>query len=151
VRRWRAEAADIVLHPPGDTAGAAYKCPTAALVAHYLGAVPVVANEEAYDDWGPDQGVVRLGRDDLDLEAVIERARDAEWRVAMRRRLAASIDERFSGEIQLDLLRAYCQPPPREETQAARLRAGAEAVFGLRRSSLRLARVGRELRRNARR
>jgi hypothetical protein len=59
VAAWRAAEADILLHPPGRTANLAMKGPGTLLVALYLGAAPVVADEPAYAGLGVAQGVLR--------------------------------------------------------------------------------------------
>ena len=58
VREWRRFAPDILLHPAGATSNAPYKTPTAAIVARYLGAVPVVSDEPAYQGWSEADGVL---------------------------------------------------------------------------------------------
>lgn len=96
IRRWRAHAPDILLHPAGATINAPYKCPTAVVVAGYLGAVPVVAHEPAYVGWGEPQGVLRLGADAAGLALAAERARDAAWRAYVGKRLQGALARAFS-------------------------------------------------------
>jgi hypothetical protein len=106
VRQWRRHGVDILVHPAGATANAAYKCPTAALTAGYLGAVPVVADEPAYQGWGEAEGVVRLGEDGDGLAEVASRMDDADWRSDMCRRLAAALADGFSDEGRAGRLRS---------------------------------------------
>ncbi|HZZ89972.1 MAG TPA: hypothetical protein VFE13_16715 [Caulobacteraceae bacterium] len=93
VRAWRRWRPDILLHPAGETANAPFKCPTAAITAHYLSAVPVVADEAAYADWSFADGLVRLGADGEGLNAAAQGARTA-WRADMASRLARALGAR---------------------------------------------------------
>jgi hypothetical protein len=110
IQQWRRHRIDILLHPAGVTANAAYKCPTAVLTAGYLGAAPVVADEPAYQDWGEAEGVVRLGGDGEGLAAVAGRVRDPGWRDEMRGRLAVALAARFSDGGRAARLRALMRP-----------------------------------------
>jgi len=97
IRRWRRFAPDILLHPAGATSNAPFKCPTAVIVAGYLGAVPVVAHEPAYDGWGEAEGVIGLGGDAGGLACAAASARDDGWRGDMAGRLDAALAARFNG------------------------------------------------------
>jgi hypothetical protein len=145
VRRWRSYAPDILLHPRGETANAPFKCPTAVIVAGYLGAVPVVADEPAYEGWTPADGVVRLGKGACELDEAAARIQDCEWRGDMRRRLAAAIARSFGEGDRLDRLEAWLAPG----RSAARAEAGgilASAAFRGRRAELGLAHATRWVR-----
>jgi hypothetical protein len=106
VRRWRSYAPDILLHPRGETANAPFKCPTAVIVAGYLGAVPVVADEPAYAGWTAADGVIRLGAEACELDEAGARARDDEWRADMGCRLASAIARSFGESGRLGQLEA---------------------------------------------
>jgi len=143
VRQWRRYAPDLVLHPTGATANAPYKAPTAAILAGYLGAVPVVADEPAYEVWREADGVLRL----TDLARAAAQSRDAAWRAEMAARLAAALAERFSPAGRLARLAALAR--------RRRLRRKFEAVaanildapaFSRRRVVLRMTNLTRRLR-----
>ena len=95
VRSWRRFAPDILLHPAGATSNAPYKTPTAAIVAGYLGAVPVVADEPAYQGWSEADGVLGLGAGGEGLAAAARDARSLAWRAEMGERLTEALDARF--------------------------------------------------------
>jgi hypothetical protein len=118
IRAWRRFAPDLVLHPAGATANAPYKCPTAAIVAGYLGAVPVVADEPAYQGWGEAEGVLRLGADGEGLAVAAQRAEDAAWRAEQGPRLAEALSVRFGAEGRARRLMALARPRPRRNTAA---------------------------------
>ena len=105
VRRWKRYGPDILLHPEGATANAAFKCPTAVIVAGYLGAVPVVADEPAYAGWGESEGVLRLGDDAMGLIRAASGVHKPDWRADMRARLSRALRRRFDGEGRVSMLR----------------------------------------------
>jgi hypothetical protein len=131
LRTWRAKAPHIVLHPPGATAGKRYKCPTAAIVAAYLGTVPLVADEEAYADWGEADGVVRIGSDTSELQGALEAVADPRWRATMHARLTAALAARLCGAEQRRRLHAYAGPRS-AEAQARRDGALKDRLWPLR-------------------
>jgi hypothetical protein len=143
VRQWRRFGVDILLHPAGATRNAPYKCPTAVIVAGYLGATPVVADEPAYDGWGVSSGVVRLGADGAGLATVARQARDPDWRGRLAERLAAALEARFGTADRAAMLAAVLAGgrspgPAADEVLAA-------PGFRLRRLGLWLARAARRL------
>ena len=113
IRAWRRFSPDILLHPAGATANAPFKSPTAAIVAGYLGAVPVVADEPAYQDWVEAEGVVRLGAGAEGLTLATQRARDVDWRADMGRRLCAALAARFGAEGRVRRLTELTRPTRR--------------------------------------
>jgi len=115
VRAWRRFAPDILLHPAGATANAPFKTPTAAIVAGYLGAVPVVADEPAYQGWSEADGVLRLGAGGEGIGIAAGAARRAEWRGEMGRRLAEALASRFGVEGRMARLRALLRVTPRRD------------------------------------
>lgn len=94
VARWRACQPDIVVHPPGSTSNLPAKGPGSLLVALYLGAVPVVADEPAYAGLGLAEGVVQAGRDPASWQQALASLADAGVRrhllVALRRHCVAT-------------------------------------------------------------
>jgi hypothetical protein len=118
IRAWRRFSPDILLHPAGATANAPFKSPTAAIVAGYLGAVPVVADEPAYQGWGEAEGVLRLGAGAEGLMLAAQRARDAEWRADMGRRLSDGLAARFGAEGRARRLAGLMRPTPRRNAVA---------------------------------
>jgi hypothetical protein len=118
VRAWRRFAPDVLLHPLGATVNAPFKTPTAALVAHYLGAVPVVADEPAYHGWGEAEGVLRLGPDAEGLARAAGLARQPEWRGDIGGRLAAALAARFGDRGRAERLSRLMRPAPGTDPQA---------------------------------
>ena len=142
VRRWRRYGPDILLHPEGATANAPFKCPTAVIVAGYLGAAPVVADEPAYDGWGEHEGVLRLGDDAMGLIRAASGVHKPDWRADMGQRLTRALRRRFDGEGRLAMLREAMESgTPRRG--AAQVLASPE--FRRRRRALVLARAMRWL------
>jgi hypothetical protein len=118
IRAWRRLSPDILLHPAGATANAPFKSPTAALVAGYLGAVPVVAGEPAYRGWGEAEGVLRLGANAEGLAMATSHARQADWRAEMARRLADALADRFGEDGRVRRLTQLMRPSPRRSAAA---------------------------------
>jgi hypothetical protein len=143
VRQWRRHGVDLLLHPAGATTNAPYKCPTAVVVAGYLRAVPVVADEPAYDGWGETEGVVRIGE-----RGLIEAARgvgDHQWRAEMRGRLAGALELRFNALGRVDTLRDVLGAP-RAEAGVAAAEVLASPAFGLKQAARRVVRLTRRFR-----
>jgi hypothetical protein len=144
VRRWRRFGPDILLHPEGATANAPYKCPTAVLVAGYLGAAPVVADEPAYDSWGEREGVLRLGDDAMGLIRAASGVRKPHWRADMGDRLSRALRRRFDGEGRVVMLRE-AQRAAGETPRRGAAQVLASPQFRRRRRALALARSMRWL------
>lgn len=145
VRRWRRYGPDILLHPEGATTNAPFKCPTAVIVAGYLGAAPVVADEPAYAGWGEREGVLRLGDDAMGLIRAASGVHKPDWRADMGARLQRALAKRFGGEGQVTTILATIAgaggTPRRSAAQVLASRA-----FGRRRLALRFARATRGMR-----
>jgi hypothetical protein len=118
VRAWRRFGPDILLHLAGATANAPFKTPTAAIVAGYLGAVPVLAAEPAYQDWSEADGVLPLGSGSEGISIAADAARRPEWRADMGQRLAEALAARFGVEGRAARLRALMRPTPRRDPVA---------------------------------
>jgi hypothetical protein len=145
VRRWRRYGPDILLHPEGATTNAPFKCPTAVIVAGYLGAAPVVADEPAYAGWGEREGVLRLGDDAMGLIRAASGVRKPDWRDEMGGRLQRALAKRFSGDGRVEMIRVATagagQSPRRPAAQVL-----ASRPFRRRRLALRFARATRGMR-----
>ncbi len=137
LRQWRRHAPDLVLHPAGATANAPYKCPTAAIVAGYLGAVPVVAGEPAYEGWGAPEGVFRLEEHGLAAAAAL--ARDPAGRTDLRARLGIALAARFGDGGRS----AWMMSLGRDARHSSR---AVLPALGGRRAALRIAAVTRRMR-----
>lgn len=87
--RWQAASPFALLHPHGDSGNIGNKSRGTLLVSAYLGAVPIVADEPAYQGLGEAQGVLSARRDPADWQAQIARLKDAGFRQEMVRRLDA--------------------------------------------------------------
>ena len=145
IRAWRRFRPDILLHPLGATANAPFKSPTAAIVAGYLGAIPVVADEPAYQGWGEAEGVVRLGTSSQGLALAAARARDADWRADMGARLAAALSARFGDEGRVRRLMELVRPTPRRNATAVAENILESPMFARRQAARRLVRLARPL------
>jgi hypothetical protein len=145
VRAWRRFAPDLLVHPAGSTPNAPFKCPTAAIVAGYLGAVPVVADEPAYQGWDEAQGVLRLSADGEGLASAAQRARDVAWRGAMGRRLTEALAARFGGEGQARRLMQLARPTPRRNPEAVAQNVLDSPGFAREQTARQLAHVVRPL------
>jgi hypothetical protein len=144
VRQWRREGIDILLHPAaGATGNAPFKCPTAAIVASYLGAIPVVADEPAYVGWGEPEGVLRL--EDGGLTDAARGLKRRNWRAGMRERLASSLALRLGAEGRADVLRDV-MGPLRAEGGVPAAAVLASPAFGFKRAARQVIRVTRRLR-----
>jgi len=145
IRAWRRFSPDILLHPAGATANAPFKTPTAAIVAGYLGAVPVVADEPAYQDWGEAEGVLRLGANGEGLALAASQARQADWRADMRLRLARALTARFDAEGRVRRLMALARRTPRRNVAAVAQNILDSPEFSRRQAARRLIRLARPL------
>lgn len=155
VHQWRRQRPSVLLHPRGQTANARFKTPNALLVAHYLGAVPIVAaGEPAYDGLGEEAGVLRA-EGPAAWETQLRRALDPAAAVELRQRLAAHCRRHFAGAPQAAFLRgllakADAHPPG---GAAERVAAAAATIAAERRGRviaavrLRLLRLAARLRR----
>lgn len=146
VREWRSFGPDILLHPEGATANASFKCPTAVIVAGYLGAVPVVADEPAYAGWGENEGVLRLGDDAMGLIRAASGVLKRNWRADMAARLARALPRRFGENGRAAMLLAAAEGARQAPRRSAAQVLGS-GEFKRRRTALRLARGTRWLRR----
>jgi hypothetical protein len=142
VRQWRRHAPDLVLHPTGATANAPYKAPTAAILAGYLGAVAVVADEPAYETWREAEGVLRLA----DLARAAGAARDEGWRADMAARLARTLAERCMADEAPARLSRFARRPVRRKFEAVAANILDAATFSRRRATLRIANLTRRVR-----
>jgi glycosyltransferase involved in cell wall biosynthesis len=96
--RWRLTGIDVIAHPRGVTRNLPYKCKGVLIGALYLGAVPVVADEPAFEGLGEEQGDIRIGENPGEWERAFRRLRDAEFRHTMLDRLEAYCRHACSGE-----------------------------------------------------
>lgn len=138
VRQWRRFGVDILLHPAGVTANAPYKCPTAVIVAGYLGAVPVVADEPAYEGWSEADGVLKLGAEAAELAEAAARVREDVWRSEMAQRLSQALAARFGAGDRLGVL-DNLPPPDRSKSSPSVRQVLASPAFAGRRAVLALA------------
>lgn len=91
LHRWQRRAPAVIVHPPGRTANLPAKSDATILVAHAIGAVPVVADEPGFAAWGEAQGVVKVaGR---------------HWAEALRHALAPGTAEEMRARLDAVLAR----------------------------------------------
>ena len=146
IRAWRRYSPDILLHPAAATANAPFKTPTAAIVAGYLGAVPVVADEPAYQGWGEAEGVLRTGDAGEGIAVAANNARHGAWRGEMRERLAEALQARFSADDRASRLMKLVRPTPRRNPTAVAENILEAPRFNRQQAARRLARLLRRLR-----
>ena len=146
IRSWRRYAPDILLHPAGATANAPFKTPTAAITAGYLGAVPVVADEPAYQGWGEAEAVLRLGDAGEGIAVAAGEARRADWRGEMRERLAEALQSRFSADDRAARLMKLVRPTRRRNPIAVAENILESPQFNRQQAARSIAHVSRRLR-----
>jgi hypothetical protein len=145
VRAWRRFAPDILLHPAGATANAPFKTPTAAIVAGYLGAIPVVADEPAYGGWGETEGVLRLGADGEGIASGAAQVRQGEWRTEMERRLTEALAARFGADDRIARLRKLLRPTPKRNPVSVAQNILDSASFARSQAARRMIRLARPI------
>jgi hypothetical protein len=87
VFRWQRLGLRALLHPAGVSANMANKSRASLLAAAYLGAVPVVADEQAYAGLGEAQGVIVAAPDPQSWGAALDRLADPAEGERLYRRL----------------------------------------------------------------
>lgn len=73
---WQRLGLNALVHPYGETANIENKSPASLLVAAYLGAVPIVGHETAYEAFTEEDGVLKSGPESDAWQAAIERISD---------------------------------------------------------------------------
>jgi hypothetical protein len=101
---WARLKLDIIVHPAGNTNNIGFKTDNAALVALYIGAVPMLADEPAYEHLDASAGVEKVGGGPTEWRAALERCADAQYRAEMHRRLHAYCLDRYSGRSNATVL-----------------------------------------------
>jgi hypothetical protein len=96
LENWAMAAPHVVLHPKGLTSNIAYKSDNAALVSLYLGAVPILPEEEAYRNLDASCGVEKVDGSRQSWSRAIQKLTDAEYRAEMLDRLDRHCQQRFS-------------------------------------------------------
>lgn len=108
VRQYQGFNIDIVLHPPGETKNIKYKTANALLVSHYLGAVPIIANEPAYRGISDNDGAMVTDGSILRVNDAMRKLRDGNTRSAYLEKLSKFCTDRFSPEENIRTLRTIC-------------------------------------------
>lgn len=109
LHRWQRQAPAVILHPPGRTSNLANKSIATILVAHSIGAVPIVADEPAYDGWGEAEGVLKLAPGAWGK--ALCRGLDPQEAMVLRDRLARALGGTSIGEPAADKLLALLGAP----------------------------------------
>lgn len=111
LHRWIRQAPAMIVHPPGKTSNLPNKSIATILVAHSLGAVPIVADEPAFAGWGTDQGVLRL--EPGNWAKALRQAADRGMARDLRARLATALAPmHLAPPVADDLLCLIGQPRP---------------------------------------
>jgi hypothetical protein len=95
---WGSVGLDVLVHPRGETCNIDYKTSSVLLSALYLGAVPIVASERAFQDLGETQGVLRVQDEQASWERAVRRAQDPERRRELLARLETFCRAHFAPE-----------------------------------------------------
>src|SRR5262249_16492251 len=105
--RWRELQLDILIHPKGDHANVDYKTANSLLVAHYLGAVPIICDETAYQDVDEKDGVLKIDGSICAWEQAIEGGADGEFRRQVGGKLEVYCREKFSPRHNLAVVEEF--------------------------------------------
>ncbi len=73
---WQKIGLDVLVHPYGETKNIANKSMASLLVSAYLGAVPIVGHETAFDEVTEAQGVLKAGRSPSEWKTQLEHLAD---------------------------------------------------------------------------
>jgi hypothetical protein len=98
VAAWQKLGLRAVVHPYGATRNIASKSRGSVLAAAYLGAVPIVGEEPAYDELDEDCGVLKAGADHREWLACLRRLSDPREAERLFGRLDAWCRSRFDPE-----------------------------------------------------
>jgi hypothetical protein len=99
VLEWQRIAPAALLHPYGDTANIGNKGPGSLLAAAYLGAVPIVGREPAYEGIGEEQGVLTADPDAASWQAQLKRTLNPNERTILLDRLESWTQAAFAPEL----------------------------------------------------
>lgn len=120
IMEWRDAECDILVHSKGESANIANKTQNILICSYYIGAVPILAREPAYEGLGPATGVLLADQPWTAplWAAALKKAETAERRAALRRKLAAYCQEAFAPAHNLPSLEACLRmaPPPSWQT-----------------------------------
>ena len=105
---WQALRPALLIHPPGQSSNMANKSDATILLAHALGAVPIVAAEPAFHGWDEATGVLVVTPEGW--EAALRRASDPAQAALLRARLSQAVAAR--GHTAPDLLALLGRPAP---------------------------------------
>ncbi len=89
---WQALRPAILIHPAGESSNMPNKSDATVLIAHALGAVPVVADEPAFLGWDESMGVVVVA--DNGWENALRRVTKPDYAALLRLRLKDEIERR---------------------------------------------------------
>jgi glycosyltransferase involved in cell wall biosynthesis len=84
---WVEYRPQVVVHPRGQTPNINYKSANALLIACYLGAVPVLCDERAYEGIGENEGVIKVAGSVSGWTAALQRVMEPTFRALMLERL----------------------------------------------------------------
>jgi glycosyltransferase involved in cell wall biosynthesis len=110
---WRALGLDVLVHSRGHTNNIDYKASSILLIALYLGAVPVVCSERAFQEIGEEQGVLKVDGDRSSWEDAIRRVQNAKLRQQLLSRLSDFCRTHFAPDTNaraLEKIFAACAP-----------------------------------------
>jgi hypothetical protein len=105
--RWRRLGLHGIVHSRGDTRNIDYKNSSVILIALYLGAVPIICDEEAFRGVGEAEGILKVDGSEAQWDTALRRLKEEAFCSTMLRRLedhcrkvfAPSFNERVLDEI----------------------------------------------------
>jgi hypothetical protein len=95
-----------VVHPRGQTANIDYKSSNAILIACYLGAVPVVCNERAYDGISESEGIIKVTGGSDSWRYAFMRLKDPGFRKMMLHRLDEFCRKNFDASVNAAVIKS---------------------------------------------
>ncbi len=131
LKLWARKRPHVVVHPAGRSTNIDYKCESAILISLYLGAVPVVADEQAYRMFDVEDGVEKVSDTPEAWREALIRLQDPVYRAAMLARLRRTCETRFTDGEQRRILDSYLQGLP--VLDAHRYASRCRALMGDRR------------------
>jgi hypothetical protein len=111
--RWYEFGIDVLIHPPGITGNAPYKCNTILLTAWYLGAIPIVDDEPAFRDLDQRDGVLKARHVNNWRDAILA-ASTPERRSELQKHLTATVMNLFDPERNDGVLSSVFATVPRD-------------------------------------
>lgn len=122
VQTWRGAGCNLIIHPPGATSNIDYKTANAVLCAHYIGGLPIVGDEPAYNHLSDADGVLIVDNVNSSWASCINRALNPQMQLALTKRLKAHCERYFDPEPIDSSLRSMLDEAPACNARTRELR-----------------------------